>query len=80
VSSGAWSTAGIPREWGWTLSHAFGGAGVYTVASGLQSIEGMRIHNVEDGRHPRETPSFKLRADDLDPMQAPVTAPRRPKL
>lgn len=53
---------GIPREWKWTLSHAFGGSGVYTVASGLQAIEGMRIHNVEDGWHPRETPGFKLRA------------------
>lgn len=53
---------GIPREWNWTLSHAFGGAAVYTVARGLQAIEGMRIHNVEDGWHPRETPSFKLRA------------------
>jgi hypothetical protein len=53
---------GIPHEWRWFLSHAFGGAGFYTVATGLQVIDGARIHNVEDGWHPRETPSFKLRA------------------
>ena len=53
---------GIPREWGWFLTHAFGGAGFYTVATGLQSIEGARIHNLEDGWKPHETPSFKLRA------------------
>jgi hypothetical protein len=52
----------IPNEWGWFLSHAFSGAGFYTVASGLQSIEGARVHNVEDGWHPRETPGFKIRA------------------
>jgi hypothetical protein len=54
--------AGIPYEWNWFLSHAFGGAGFTTVATGLHSIEGARIHNVEDGWQPRETPSFKLRA------------------
>ncbi len=53
---------GIPREWGWYLSHAFGGAGLYIVTNGLQIVDGARIHNVEDGWHPRETPSFKLRA------------------
>lgn len=53
---------GIPREWGWFLTHAFSGAGFYTVSSGLQVIEGARIHNVGDGWHPRETPGFKLRA------------------
>ena len=53
---------GIPREWGWFLTHAFSGAGFYTVATGLQVIEGARIHNVGDGWHPRETPAFKLRA------------------
>jgi hypothetical protein len=53
---------GIPAEWNWFLSHAFGGAGFYTVATGLHAIEGARIHNVEDGWQPHETPSFKLRA------------------
>ena len=53
---------GIPREWNWVLSHAFGGAGFYTVSTGVQVLEGARIHNVEDGWHPRETPSFKLRS------------------
>jgi hypothetical protein len=53
---------GIPYEWGWYLSHAFGGVGFYTVSTGLHAIDGARIHNVEDGWHPRETPSFKLRA------------------
>jgi hypothetical protein len=53
---------GIPREWGWFLTHAFGGVGFHTVATGLHVIEDARIHNVEDGWHPRETPSFKLRA------------------
>jgi hypothetical protein len=55
-------SSGIPHEWAWFLSHAFGGAGFYTVATGLQSIEGARIHNVEDGWQPRETPGFKIRA------------------
>jgi hypothetical protein len=53
---------GIPREWGWSLTHAFGGVGFYTVSTGLHRLEGSRIHNVEDGWHPHETPSFKLRA------------------
>lgn len=53
---------GIPREWGWYLTHGFGGVGFHTVATGLQVLEGARIHNVEDGWHPRETPSFKRRA------------------
>jgi hypothetical protein len=55
-------SSGIPHEWAWFLSHAFGGAGFYTVATGLHSIEGARIHNVEDGWHPHETPSFKIRS------------------
>ena len=53
---------GIPHEWNWFLTHAFGGAGFYTVATELQSIDGARIHNVEDGWKPHETPSFKIRA------------------
>lgn len=55
-------TGGIPHEWGWYLSHAFGGTGFYTVSTGIHVIDGARIHNVEDGWHPRETPSFKLRS------------------
>ena len=39
----------IPLEWSWTLTHAFGGLAFFTVASGLQSIEGARIHNMQDG-------------------------------
>ena len=53
---------GIPREWNWYLTHAFGGTGFCTVSTGLHLIDGARIHNMEDGWHPRETPSFKLRA------------------
>jgi hypothetical protein len=53
---------GMPQDWSWSLSHAFGGVGFYTVSTGLHVLEGARIHNVEDGWHPRETPGFKLRA------------------
>jgi hypothetical protein len=53
---------GIPREWNWFLTHAFGGVGFYTVSTGVHLIDGARVHNMEDGWHPRETPSFKLRA------------------
>lgn len=52
----------IPLEWSWSLSHAFGGSGFLTIASGLQSLEGVRIHNVQDGWRPRETPEFLPRA------------------
>lgn len=52
----------IPLEWSWTLTHSFGGSGFYTVASGRQMVEGARIHNVEDGWRPRETPGFRIRS------------------
>jgi hypothetical protein len=52
----------IPLEWSWSVTHAFGGSGFYTVASGLQSLEGVRIHNMQDGWRPRETPGFARRS------------------
>lgn len=54
--------SGLPRDWGFDLAHAFGSVGFYTVARGLQAIEGAHIRSVEDGWQPRETPSYKLRA------------------
>ena len=52
----------IPLEWSWELTHAFGGAGFYTVGSGLHRLEGARIHNMHDGWRPRETPLFRVRS------------------
>ncbi len=52
----------IPLEWTFNLAHAFGGSAFLTVASGLQIVEGARIHNVQDGWRPRETPEFKPRS------------------
>lgn len=52
----------IPLEWSWTLTHAFGGAAFLTCANVLQSLEGVRIHNLQDGWRPRETPEFLPRA------------------
>lgn len=52
----------IPLEWSWVLTHAFGGSGFYTVASGRQVIEGARIHNMQDGWRPRETPYYRARS------------------
>lgn len=52
---------GIPLEWNWRLVHGFGGGGIETVSTGLQVVEGARIHNFEDGWKPRETPNFRLR-------------------
>lgn len=52
----------IPREWSWTLTHAFGGSAFLTVSTGLQTLESARIHNVQDGWRPRETPEFMPRA------------------
>ena len=52
----------IPLEWSWELTHAFGGAGFYTVGSGLHRLEGARIHNMHDGWRPRETSFFRTRS------------------
>lgn len=52
----------IPLDWSWTVTHAFGGSAFYTVATGRQTIDGARIHNVQDGWRPRETPEFRPRA------------------
>jgi hypothetical protein len=52
----------IPLEWSWSLTHAFSGAAILTVASGQHIVEGARIHNVQDGWRPRETPTILLRA------------------
>ena len=52
----------IPLEWSWELTHAFGGAGFYTVGAGLHRLEGARIHNMHDGWRPRETPLFRARS------------------
>ena len=52
----------IPLEWSWELTHAFGGAGFYTVGAGLHRLEGARIHNLHDGWRPRETPLFRARS------------------
>ena len=52
----------IPLEWSWELTHAFGGAGFYTVGSGLHRLEGARIHNMHDGWRPRETSFFRPRS------------------
>lgn len=51
-----------PLEWSWTLTHAFGGSAFLICANGLQSVEGVRIHNMQDGWRPRETPEFLPRA------------------
>lgn len=52
----------IPLDWSWSLTHAFSGSAFYTVARGKQTIDGARIHNVQDGWRPRETPEFRPRA------------------
>ena len=52
----------IPLEWSWTIAHAFGGSAFLTVSAKLQVLEGARIHNVQDGWRPRETPQFQPRA------------------
>jgi hypothetical protein len=52
----------IPLEWSWSVTHAFGGSAFYTVATGCQTIDGARIHNVQDGWRPRETPEFRPRS------------------
>ncbi len=52
----------IPLEWSWSVTHAFSGSAFYTVATGRQVIDGARIHNVQDGWRPRETPEFRPRA------------------
>lgn len=52
----------IPLDWSWSLTHAFSGSAFYTVARGAQLIDGARIHNVQDGWRPRETPEFRPRA------------------
>lgn len=52
----------IPLDWSWSVTHAFGGSAFYTVAVGKQTIDGARIHNVQDGWRPRETPEFRPRA------------------
>jgi hypothetical protein len=52
----------IPTQWSWILTHAFGGSAFHTVSTGLQALEGARIHNVQDGWRPRETPEFLPRA------------------
>lgn len=52
----------IPLDWSWSLTHAFGGSGFLTFSTGLQAIENSRIHNVQDGWRPRETPEFLPRA------------------
>ena len=45
------------------LPHStFSGSAFYTVATGRQVIDGARIHNVQDGWRPRETPEFRPRA------------------
>lgn len=67
----------IPLEWSWELTHAFGGAGFYTVGAGLHRLEGAaaraKWHELRNqwlathGYEPRS-------ADDWDPMKAPVAA------
>jgi hypothetical protein len=52
----------IPLDWSWSVTHAFSGSAFYTVATGRQTIDGARIHNVQDGWRPRETPEFRPRA------------------
>lgn len=52
----------IPLDWSWSVTHAFSGSGFYTVATGRQIMDGARIHNVQDGWRPRETPEFRPRA------------------
>lgn len=52
----------IPLDWSWSVTHAFSGSAYYTVATGRQVIDGARIHNVQDGWRPRETPEFLPRA------------------
>ncbi|QDU25754.1 hypothetical protein ETAA8_08250 [Anatilimnocola aggregata] len=52
----------IPLDWSWSVTHAFSGSAFYTVATGQQIIDGARIHNVQDGWRPRETPEFRPRA------------------
>ena len=59
---GGVADGGIPLEWNWRLVHGFGGAAFYTVARGTQVLDGVRIHNFEDGWHPRETPNFRRRS------------------
>lgn len=52
----------IPPDWSFSLAHAFGGSAFLTFSSGLQTVEGARVHNMQDGWRPRETPEFKPRA------------------
>jgi len=48
----------IPLDWSWEDAHNFGGAGDRTHAGRLSLIDGVRVHNVEDGWKPRELPEF----------------------
>jgi hypothetical protein len=48
----------IPLDWTWEQAHDFGGSGDKTYTGRLALIDGERVHNVEDGWHPRELPEF----------------------
>jgi hypothetical protein len=52
----------IPLDWSWELTHAFSGAAFLTIGSGQHIVEHARIHNVQDGWRPRETPTFLRRS------------------
>lgn len=52
----------IPLAWSWSVTHAFGGSALLTIATGQQIVEDARIHNMQDGWRPRETPEFMPRA------------------
>ena len=48
----------IDPTWDWATTHNFGGGGLETWSSRYDSMELVRIHNVEDGWKPREFPEF----------------------
>lgn len=44
----------IPLDWNWTVTHDYGGAGDRLVFTKQATVDGTRIHNVEDGVKWRE--------------------------
>lgn len=48
----------IPQSWDWRTTHEFGGSGIYLRNDGPVEWQFVRIHNVEDGVEPRETPEY----------------------
>ena len=48
----------LPLSYTWQDSHDFGGSGDRTYTGRIAYIDGARVHNVEDGWHPRELPEL----------------------